>query len=99
VSVQTLGDRIQFVLGIAGQIGPLGNVLAQQTIGILIGLTLPRTMRVGKEHSDGQPLSQTFVLGHLFASIVGQGFPQRDRDVPQLLRKPAPHVTGEQARK
>ena len=60
--VQALGGRVQFVLGVARQIDPLGEVLAQQPIGIFIGPALPRTMRVGEKHSDGQPLRQPFVL-------------------------------------
>ena len=89
--VQALGNRIQFALGVSRQFRPLGEVLAQEPIGILIGPPLPWTMRVGKEHSDGQPLSQAFMLGHLFPSIIGQGFSQRSGDVPEFLGKA---VTG-----
>lgn len=87
-SVQALGDRVQFVLGVARQICAFGEVLAQQPSGMLSGPALPRTLRVSKAHSDGEPLSQTVVRSHLVAAIIGQGFPQRGRDVPELLGKP-----------
>lgn len=53
--VQALGNRIQFARGVARQHGPLGEVLAPQPIGILIGPALPRTMRGSKEHAEGEP--------------------------------------------
>ena len=83
--VEFLGNGIQFTLGVARQICSLGEVLAQQAIGILIGSTLPGTMRIGKEHLDRESLSQMFMLGHLLPSIIGQGFPQRSGDVPEFL--------------
>ena len=70
--IQPMGDGIQLTLRIARQVRALGQILAQQPIGILVGPALPGTVRIGKEDLDGEPLSQTFVRGHLFAPIVGQ---------------------------
>ena len=38
--VQAMGDDIQLALRVARQVGALGQVLAQQPIGVLIGATL-----------------------------------------------------------
>ena len=40
--IQAMGDGVQLALGIARQVRALGQVLAQQAIGVLVGATLPR---------------------------------------------------------
>ena len=83
--VQEMGDDIQLALRVARQVGALGQILAQQPIGVLVGTTLPRTVRIGKEHPDRELLYQARLLGHLFAPILGQGFAQQRGHVPELL--------------
>jgi hypothetical protein len=34
-------------------------------------------MRIGEEHLDREPVRQALMFGHLFASIIGQGFARR----------------------
>ena len=46
-------------------------------------------VRIGKEDLDREPLGQLLVLGHLFPSIIGQGFPQQGGHVPEFFVKPA----------
>ena len=41
-------NRIQLRLGVAGEVSPLRQVLAQQTIGVLVRPALPRTVRVAE---------------------------------------------------
>ena len=65
--VQAMGDGVQFALGVARQVRALGQILAQQAIGVLISAALPGTVRIGKEDLDREPLGQLLVLGHLFA--------------------------------
>ena len=69
-----MGNGIQFALRVARQVRALRQVLAQQPVRILVGAALPGAIRIGKEHPDRQPLGQTGVLGHLFPSIIRQGF-------------------------
>ncbi len=85
--VQPMGDGIQRTLSITGQVRPFGQVLAQQAIGVFVGATLPGAVRLGKEDLDREPLSQLLMLGHLFAPIIRQGFPQCGRHVPEFLRQ------------
>ncbi|GEM_PF-2768325 len=56
--VQSLGDSVQLALGITGQICTLGQILAQQAIGVLVGAALPRRMRIGKEDLEREPQRQ-----------------------------------------
>ena len=83
--VQPMGDGVQLALGVARQVGALGQVLAQQAIRILVGAALPGAVRIGKEHPDCEPLRQALVLGHLFPAIIGQRFAQQRGHVPEFL--------------
>ena len=83
--IQPMGHGVQLSLSVARQVRPLGQVLAQQPVGILVGASLPRRMGIGKEHLNLELLRQALVFRHLFASIVRQRFPQEGRYVPELL--------------
>ncbi len=85
--VQAMGNGVQLPLGVGREVRPLEQVPAQQAIRVLVGATLPGTMRISEEDADRESLSQAFVLGQLFASIVRQGFAQRGGHVPELLRE------------
>jgi len=56
--VQAVGDGVQLALRVPRQVGALGQVLAQQPIGVFVGATLPRAVRIGKEHPDREPLAR-----------------------------------------
>jgi hypothetical protein len=46
---------------VLGEIGAFGEVLAEQTVGVLVGAALPRAVRVGE--IDGQSGVDTGVRG------------------------------------
>lgn len=83
--VQPMGNGVQLPLGVARQVRPLGQVLAQQPVRILVGSSLPRRMGIGKEHLNRKVLRQSFVFGHLFPSIVRQRLPQEGGYMPEFL--------------
>ena len=68
---------LEFVAVPAGEVGALGEVLAQQAIGVLVGAALPRAVRVGEEDLDAGIGLQLGVLGHLLAAVPGQCLAQR----------------------
>ena len=86
-SVQPMRNGIELTLGVARQIRPLRQILPQEPIGVFVGATLPGTMRIGKEHADGESLCQALVLNHLLPSIIGQGSAQRGRHMLELAGK------------
>jgi len=92
--VEPIGDGVQLPLGVARQVGPLGQVLAQQAIGILVGPTLPGAVGIGKEDLDRETVRQPLMFRHLFAPIVGQCFPQRGMDMSELLGEPLVRTDG-----
>ena len=86
---QPMGDSVQLTLRVARQVCVLGQVPAQQPVGIFTGATLPRAVRIGKENLDRKPPSQMFVLGSLVASIVGQGLGSRAGTCRSFLANPS----------
>ena len=85
--VQAVGDGVQLALRVARQVRPLGQVLTQQPIRVLVGPPLPGAMRIRKEHPDRKPLRQALMLSHFFSPIIGQSFPQWSRHMPEFLRE------------
>ena len=47
-----MGDGVQLALRVARQVRTLGQVLAQQAIGILVGAAWPGVVRIGKDGLD-----------------------------------------------
>ena len=86
--IEAMGDGVHLALGVARQVGALGQVLAQQPIGVLVGAAVPRAVRIGKEDPDREPLGQPLMFRHLCASIIGQRVAQRGGHVPELVREP-----------
>jgi hypothetical protein len=78
--VESGSDRGEVLGTPAGKVGAFREVLAQQSIGVLVRATLPRGMRVGEV--DGQPGldGELGVRGQFLAAVPGQR-------PTQLLRK------------
>jgi hypothetical protein len=85
--VQAMGDGAQCALGVARHVRILGEVLAQQPIGVRVGAALSRTVRIGNEDRDGESLGQPLVFAQLFAPIVVARFAQQRGHVLERLRE------------
>ena len=85
--VLPMGDGVQLTLSVDRQVRALGQVLAQQPVRVFIGAALPGAVWVGKEDLDREALGQLLVFGHLFPSIIGQGFPQQGRHMAKFFGK------------
>ncbi len=70
--VQWPGNGIESRLSVPAQVGTLGQVLSQQSIGVLVDAALPRAVQIGKVHFHPGGLSQTLVLGHFPTLIVSR---------------------------
>ena len=42
--IELARDPIQLILAVAGEVGPLRQILAQQAVGVLVGAALPRPL-------------------------------------------------------
>jgi len=56
------GDGVEVAGAVSAQVGALGEVLAQQAVGVLVGATLPRAVRVGEVDLDAGVDAQPRVL-------------------------------------
>ena len=87
--VRAVGDVAQLALRVLRPVCALGQILAQQSVDVLVGAALPGAVGIGKEDLDREPLGQVLgqVLGHLFATTVRQGLPQQRGYMPEFLPK------------
>src|SRR3954451_7153052 len=92
-AVQRAGNGLD-LLGVApGEVGALGEVLAQQPVGVLVAGALPGAVRVGEVDRDPGLDLQLRVLSELAAAVPGQrtaqlfghrGHLRRDRGAHRL---------------
>lgn len=90
--VEAGGDSVEVGLSKTGQRHALGEGLAQQTVGVLVGAALSERGRVGEEdaHAGGvapRSLGEVLVSGHLLALVVGQGLAQGRREGVQSRQR------------
>ena len=69
-------DCVEVVLVVAGQVGALGEVLAQQAVGVLVGAALPGAVWIAEvdRHAGTDKLLR--VLGHFGSLVPGQRLAQ-----------------------
>ena len=70
--VQRVSHRIQLILPMLAEVGSLGEVLAGQTIGVLVAAALPGTLRVSEIDVEASVDPEWGVLCHLCALVPGQ---------------------------
>ena len=68
--VQQIRKLVQFLLGLLGQVGSLGQKMADKAVGVLVGSTLPWVVRVSKVNSNPRLLSEFGVPGHFLALVI-----------------------------
>src|SRR5450759_4404579 len=83
-SVELGGDGVEVRLGQAREVGTLGQVLAEQAVGVLVGAPLPRAVRVAEVDGDAGLDREGEVLGHLLATVPGE----RATELPGQGRDP-----------
>jgi hypothetical protein len=76
---------IQISLRVHRQVGSLGKVLSQQTVGVLIGTALPRTLRIAEVNVDVGRQRKSSMIRKLLAPVSGQRLIQLTRQHFRLL--------------
>lgn len=76
-TVQAVGNGIENDLAVHRQVRALGQVLAQQSVGVFTGAALPGAMRVAEVDLPAGVGGQFRMPGHLLALVVGQGLAHR----------------------
>ena len=75
--VQQVSDLIEPLLSHQRQVRSLGQILAQQPVGVLVAAPLPGAVGVGDVDLHARACAQFGVLGHFTALVVGHGLEQR----------------------
>lgn len=70
--VQLGGDRFEVGVVRSGQVCAFWEVLAQETVGVLVGPALPRAVRIGEEHGDAGLDGDRGVGGEFLIAVRGQ---------------------------
>ena len=89
--IEAEGDLIKVILTVDGQIRSVGEVLAQQTICVLVAAALPRALRITEVDSDISSDGEFPVIGQFGAPVPGQRGHQPLRQVPHLPDKSVDH--------
>src|SRR5450755_1146734 len=71
-AVEFRGNSVELFLGEAVEVGALGEVLAQQPVGVLVRSALPRTAGIAEVDLDAAVDRERGVLEHLLALVPGQ---------------------------
>ena len=72
-AVELVLDGLDLGVGDAVEVGALGEVLADQAVGVLVGGTLPGAVGIGEVDLDVGGEGESGVVGHLRALIPGDG--------------------------
>src|SRR5690606_39901696 len=73
--VEFAGDGVEVVLGVAAKVGAaLGEVLAEQAVGVLVAAALPGRVGIAEVDLAVGGEGECCVLGHLGTLVPGQGF-------------------------
>ena len=67
--IQSVLDHSQLLFGHGFHATLLGNVLAQQSVEVLVAPTLPAVVRIGKESLNAQRLAEGLVICKFLAIV------------------------------
>jgi len=81
-------------LAVRRQVGPFGEVLAEQAIGVLVGTALPRALRIAEVNIDVGRQAKPPMIGQFLAAVPGQRFVQFARQLLGLLDERRDHRPG-----
>jgi hypothetical protein len=72
-AVELCGDEVEVGTGVPGQVGALGEVLAQESVDVLVPGPLPRRAGIGEVDFDVGLLRDVEMVRELLATVPGQG--------------------------
>jgi hypothetical protein len=82
--VEAVGNRVEFVLTVSRHTDALGQVRAQQPVGILASSALARALRIAEVAPHAAVGGQLAVTAHLAALVIGEALAQGYGDLVEL---------------
>lgn len=70
--VERCGNGVELGPGPSREVGAFGKVLAEDSVGVLVGATLPGTVRVREEHRNPGRCRERGVGGEFLALVPGE---------------------------
>ncbi len=86
-AIEAVGNGVQVSLGVHRQVGALGQILAQQSVGVLAGAALPGAVGVTEVHAHAGVGGELGMAGHLSTLVVRHALAQWRSNRPQLGRQ------------
>jgi hypothetical protein len=83
--VELTRHLVQLRLRVYRQVRSLGELLSQQSIGVLVGSTLPRALRIAEVDVNVGHQGKLLVGAEFLAAVPGQRFVQFRRQLLRLL--------------
>ena len=74
--VEQVGNGIELLLAVHGQVRALGQVLADQSVGVLAGAPLPRAVRVTEVNGYACFLSDLSMVRHFPSLVISHALTQ-----------------------
>src|SRR5262249_28067225 len=71
-TIERSGHRCEFVRAVPAEVGALGEVLAQQPVGVLVGPALPGALGIAEVDVQTGCDLEVGVPGHLHAAVPGE---------------------------
>ena len=71
-AVECCGDGVQVGGCVSGEVGAVGEILAEQAVGVLVGSALPGTLGVAEVDGGVGVCAELGVLCHFGALVPGQ---------------------------
>lgn len=87
--IQTISDAVQIVLAEDAQVRALGQVLAQQPVGVLASAALPGAVWIAEVHRHAGASCEVLVARQFLALVIGQALAHRLGNELSLALKPA----------
>lgn len=86
-AIHQVCNRIQLLLAVDRKIRALGQELANQAIGVLVGAPLPWAVGVTEIHHNPGIGAELLLVGHLLAPVIGQGLSHGLRRRVEFVRE------------
>src|SRR5271154_1058496 len=72
-AVETIGHGVEVILTVDREVSALGQILAQQAVGVLAGTALPGAVRVAEVDLHACRGAEFLVPRHLLALVIREG--------------------------
>src|SRR5664280_836336 len=93
-AVELTGNLVEIPPGVDREVGALGEVLTQETVGVLVGAALPRAARIAEVDGHAGSHRELVMLRHLGSLVPGDRLSQLGGELDDLALHRVAHLLG-----